>query len=42
MGKYLVTATLFMLNNEILSLLALTLIAWFVIFDTAQKAGGRW
>ena len=36
------TSLLFLANNEILSLVALTLIAWFVIFDTAVKAGGKW
>lgn len=41
MGKYLMTSMLFIANNEIVSLIALTVIVWMVIFDVAKEAAKR-
>jgi len=39
--KYAIASLLLLANNEILSLFALTVIAWMVIFDVAKEASKR-
>lgn len=41
MGKYLMVSLLFLSNNEVVSLIALTVMTWMAIFDVAIKMGGR-
>lgn len=33
MKKYAIAATLFIINNEVISLIVLLVMAWFFIFD---------
>lgn len=41
MMKYAMTSLLLLANNEVISLFALTVIAWMLIVDVAKEASKR-